>query len=354
MYLQLRVKLLLLSSLTALAMPTALVKAQFSTGFETPEYTAGTLQFQDNWIGGTVWPRVQTAAGIEAELLAAGLNVGQTTHSGNQALMVTKPTIDTESGGYFVRDLVLGLENETKVTVDWWARPLTSGEGADPAGTPAGNGKIIGERQGNTFVGIMDENEVRAGAVRFGIVVEPGNPNPYTNAQVRTIDFASASAGSTVWVPSGLTWAADNWYNFRMDMDYETKKYDLYVNDVKANAEPIRFYTETSAAATRFFISRGTNQAGQIIDDINIDVTPEQPDLLGDFDDDGDVDGRDFLKWQRGESPDPLSAGDLEDWQTNYNGGALSAVTTSVPEPSSVLLALVIGMGAVMSRKRLG
>src|SRR5262245_39274161 len=40
--------------------------------------------------------------------------------------------------------------------------------------------------------------------------------------------------------------------------------------------------------------------------------------LLGDFDGDGDVDGRDFLVWQRGGSPNPLSAGDLAQWQANY------------------------------------
>jgi hypothetical protein len=40
--------------------------------------------------------------------------------------------------------------------------------------------------------------------------------------------------------------------------------------------------------------------------------------LLGDFDRDGDVDGRDFLVWQRGGSPTPFSASDLAHWQANY------------------------------------
>jgi hypothetical protein len=40
--------------------------------------------------------------------------------------------------------------------------------------------------------------------------------------------------------------------------------------------------------------------------------------LLGDFDHDGDVDGRDFLVWQRGGSPTPFSASDLANWQSNY------------------------------------
>jgi hypothetical protein len=57
----------------------------------------------------------------------------------------------------------------------------------------------------------------------------------------------------------------------------------------------------------------------------------------GDFDNDGDVDGRDFLRWQRGGSPNPLSAGDLAAWRANYGNGSLTAVA-AVPEPSSVCL----------------
>jgi endonuclease/exonuclease/phosphatase family metal-dependent hydrolase len=53
----------------------------------------------------------------------------------------------------------------------------------------------------------------------------------------------------------------------------------------------------------------------------------------GDFDFDGDVDGRDFLMWQRGESSDPLSMDDLADWQANYGAGFFLAYA-AVPEPA--------------------
>jgi hypothetical protein len=43
-----------------------------------------------------------------------------------------------------------------------------------------------------------------------------------------------------------------------------------------------------------------------------------QQGVTGDFDGDGDVDGRDFLAWQRGSSPAPLSNADLVSWQDNY------------------------------------
>lgn len=73
----------------------------------------------------------------------------------------------------------------------------------------------------------------------------------------------------------------------------------------------------------------------------------------GDFDGDGDVDGADFLAWQRGESPTPLSNGDLVDWQNNYGsgGGPLSASSTAVPEPSALVLFLGLGLISISSRR---
>lgn len=71
-----------------------------------------------------------------------------------------------------------------------------------------------------------------------------------------------------------------------------------------------------------------------------IGVTP------GDFDFDGDVDGHDFLTWQRA-VPD-LDAADLADWEANFGSGVGASVGAvgAIPEPSSVALgicALVIG-----------
>jgi hypothetical protein len=51
----------------------------------------------------------------------------------------------------------------------------------------------------------------------------------------------------------------------------------------------------------------------------------------GDYDGDNDVDGRDFLTWQRGDSFNPLSSADLQSWQENYDGGTLAVVI--IPEP---------------------
>ncbi|MEM8946316.1 MAG: hypothetical protein AAGD11_14170 [Planctomycetota bacterium] len=58
----------------------------------------------------------------------------------------------------------------------------------------------------------------------------------------------------------------------------------------------------------------------------------------GDFDGDDDVDGDDFLDWQR-ELGVSLDAADLADWQSNYGPGTITAAS-AVPEPGS--LALII------------
>lgn len=74
-----------------------------------------------------------------------------------------------------------------------------------------------------------------------------------------------------------------------------------------------------------------------------------QTGLTGDFDSDDDVDGADFLRWQR----DGLSATDLDDWEANFGTAAqLAAGSTSVPEPAAgLMLTLCCGIYA-MRRQR--
>jgi hypothetical protein len=90
----------------------------------------------------------------------------------------------------------------------------------------------------------------------------------------------------------------------------------------------------------------GGGIAGGIVEYVS-DTTP------GDFDGDGDVDGRDFLRWQRGQSPSPLSASDLSDWQSSYGSGGLTAGVQSVPEPATAVLLLIVGAVSASSRRSL-
>jgi len=81
-----------------------------------------------------------------------------------------------------------------------------------------------------------------------------------------------------------------------------------------------------------------TYQAG---DGNDIALVTTEPTLAGDFDMDQDVDGHDFLEWQRGLA----TAAELGEWKSNFGEVAspVAANTAAVPEPSSMgLLALAL------------
>lgn len=90
------------------------------------------------------------------------------------------------------------------------------------------------------------------------------------------------------------------------------------------------------------FLDDGT---GNVTRSLTINMPTTTP---GDFDLDGDVDGADFLEWQRSDgTPAGLTA-----WQNNYGAASpLAASSATVPEPSGV--ALVILAAAICSRRRI-
>jgi pectate lyase len=99
-----------------------------------------------------------------------------------------------------------------------------------------------------------------------------------------------------------------------------------------------------------FFSSEGSAAlAPRLVVDAVVAAPPMQ---LGDFDGDGDVDGGDFLKWQRGESPTPLSQADLNTWRMNFGPG-VGAAAAVVPEPATeVWGAALVAAGSMIRRRR--
>ena len=89
-------------------------------------------------------------------------------------------------------------------------------------------------------------------------------------------------------------------------------------------------------------------------------VAPEN----ADFDGSGFVDGADFLAWQRGFGTGTtlaqgdangdmmVDAADLAIWETQYGTSPLAAVSSAVPEPSSLLFSILAGCFRVAARRR--
>lgn len=72
--------------------------------------------------------------------------------------------------------------------------------------------------------------------------------------------------------------------------------------------------------------------------------------LAGDFNGDATIDGADFLLWQRGGSPSPLSPADLSAWKANFGAGATGPSALAVPEPATLVAGLIAA--SVMLRRR--
>ena len=68
----------------------------------------------------------------------------------------------------------------------------------------------------------------------------------------------------------------------------------------------------------------------------------------GDYDSDNDIDGFDFLAWQR-----DTNAGLLADWQNAYGSGESLAASVAVPEPASLMLSLTVVCLALANRRAL-
>jgi hypothetical protein len=173
---------------------------------------------------------------------------------------------------------------------------------------------------------------------------------------------------------TGETVAADQWYHIAFTLSAtdaelwvagETGDYVLKGaisgDDFAGTSGEVTIFDPTPITVGRgMFDNNVTDWSDALIDEVRVSdaaLTPDQFLFLtapggqnGDFDNDGDVDGRDFLVWQRGDSPSPLSAGDLAEWQNAYGMGGLSAV--SVPEPTSIVLLFGTIVGSVLVRRR--
>jgi hypothetical protein len=109
----------------------------------------------------------------------------------------------------------------------------------------------------------------------------------------------------------------------------------------------------------------GVDDFDMVVDNFKLEVigSNEPAEEDGDFDGDGDVDGADFLTWQRnvGATGQPLSAGDangdgnitgadLAIWRSQF-GPAAVAAAAAVPEPAACLLAATALLAAIACRK---
>ena len=114
-------------------------------------------------------------------------------------------------------------------------------------------------------------------------------------------------------------------------------------------------------------VNSGANPQSAFFDDLSLTVAGS-PTEDADFDNDGDVDGQDFLVWQRGVGAGPgagngdgdangdgtVNGADLVIWRGDFGPGAAVPSVGAVPEPATAALLGMAIAGLFCVRRRVG
>jgi hypothetical protein len=217
-------------------------------------------------------------------------------------------------------------------------RELNEGE---PGGTEDIN---IGVGQISLFHLAKPTGPVSTDLFRFAI-----SGNSFGVAEIRVVDVCPGCV-----VPT-MAWKFDR--TFVKSYTTTTVGNEL-VDEFSFYFNYIAFATVEEDGISAFGWNKVTNRAWDdhgLVTALQNELNAAQCALPGDFDLDGDVDGADFLAWQSGDSPHPISATDLDDWQGRFGAGpALSAAANAVPEPvtSMLVIAAAVGICGLSGRLR--
>jgi hypothetical protein len=135
-------------------------------------------------------------------------------------------------------------------------------------------------------------------------------------------------------------------------------EFDAAGNLYAANSGVVTGNPTATAQMVQVF-SPGGNTLATTSSDGTFSVAPLTNLANADFDDDGDVDGADFLTWQRGvgtagtpstgdaDGDTSVDGDDLAIWETQFGGSPASAV----PEPTSMAL-ILLALAGPLARAR--
>jgi hypothetical protein len=232
---------------------------------------------------------------------------------------------------------------DTSAINSWWYFGMGGFLGWNGEGYGAGGGQP-GEDNPANYVMSFDIN---IAGVASGDEVVGGNVSLFKHDYEATYQVDLNNDGDMVdgynlWASDFSTnmGAADGWVHVEWNLASGTAPTVPQTDGVTYFTEPV--FDDEVAFTYGFFPFNSPGGFGYdsdnviLVDNLQLEFIPPAA-VPGDFDADGDADGRDFLVWQRGETTPALDPALLAEWQSAY-GGALPAIG-AVPEPGSLLLA---------------
>jgi len=313
--------------LIAMAYPVsgAIVDAQ---GFELPYFQTGELLGQQGWLG------VNSGSGT-----GAGTATVQTAiqASGSHAVSVTRAaSVDSRWALPVVPFMPLP---QRIIQIDW---DMNTTEACSNSGW----GPFMGVEAYDSSNGIG-----LLGALGF---------------DASTQDVLYQIEGTGALTETGTTLAFNTWHHFKIRLNFDSDSYTAFVDDALVamtgfvDGAGLNHFTDADISALAA-AADGSSQAATataIYDNFLVQEVNG-----ADFDEDGDVDGTDFLLWQRGfgitgtalpsdgdaNGDSKVDAQDLAIWQSQFGFMAHTAViATAVPEPTTLALLILGGLFAAV------
>lgn len=301
-----------------------------NTGFESP-YSLGPLQGQFGWL----------TAGTGASTATVQNSI---VHSGSQAVQVVKAGTPNSDRRWATP--VTGYPTQRFVIVDWDMRVA-------PTNHPTAFGPFIG----------VDTYDADVQPYVLGSL----------GVDATTGDVLYQIQDTAVLTETGLVINFDQWYHYRLVLDFLTDTYQGYVNGtlVANTGFPDRGFglnnftdADIAAFAAAADPASQSLSASAVFDNFLV-----RDGIPGDYDIDGDVDTADYAQWQA-TFGDPISpAGNLADgsgnglvdaadfvtWRKNLGSSLVSgsgAGSAVVPEPMTLLSWLPIASLVGLTRLR--
>jgi beta-glucanase (GH16 family) len=237
----------------------------------------------------------------------------------------------------------------------FWLQSPTYGAVGDPA-TAGTEIDVVEHRASNN-----NDNDIRH---RYVSAVH-WDGYEAAHQQVAKTHSGLPGLGNDSWHTYGLKWSASG-YEFY----YDDALIWMVASPVSERSEYLILSSEVEDGTWAGDVpSGGYGSLLSSVTNVQVDyvrvysaVTPEAP--SADFDADGDVDGADFLTWQRGVGATSgairadgnanagvdgdVDAGDLTTWREQFGAGGAGPGGVAIPEPASwVLVAWVMAMGVV-------
>lgn len=181
------------------------------------------------------------------------------------------------------------------------------------------------------------------------------------NTENRGVALATSAGGNVLMLNKGISWddtgldfSFDTWQKWEQDWIVGASSMTITVG---GNSTTVNDFDSGGGAITQFYFSTVPGSS-YYVDAAESAAAP------GDYNGDLQVDGADFLLWQRdfgstvnlaadGDNSGVIDAGDLGVWKQNFGAAGSIAVATAVPEPMGASLALMgIAIYSVGFRRR--